>query len=87
MARSKRINIFGLLIIVLGVAASLIYYTGLTAPSVPETPRIYPDLLEFNTMSLDFSVLERESFENLRTFGDIPVRPGATGRENIFAPY
>jgi hypothetical protein len=87
MARAMKINIFGLLIVVLGLAAGLIYYSGLIKPSVPAAPRTYPDLLQFRTMSFNFSVLDRESFDNLETFGDIPVRPGVTGKEDIFAPF
>jgi hypothetical protein len=87
MARSAKINIFGLLIVFLGVAAGLIYYMGLIDPEVPAASVTYPDLLRFRTMSLNFSVLDETSFENLETFGEIPVNPGATGRDNIFDPF
>jgi hypothetical protein len=87
MARAMKINIFGLLIVFLGLAAGLIYYTGLIAPEVPMAPATYPDLLQFKTMRLNFSVLDETSFDNLETFGEIPVEPGATGRDNIFAPF
>ena len=87
MARSAKINLFGLLIVFLGFVAGLIYYTGLIAPEVPVAPKTYPDLLRFRTMSLNFSVLDETSFENLETFGEIPVKPGVTGRANIFDPF
>ena len=87
MARSAKINIFGLLIVFLGLAAGLIYYIGLAKPEVPMSAKTYPDLLRFRTMSLNFSVLDDASFENLETFGEIPVDPGATGRNNIFEPF
>ncbi len=87
MARTAKINIFGLLIVFLGLAAGLIYYMGLIEPEVPAATAAYPDLLQFRTMSLNFSVLDKTSFENLETFGEIPVNPGATGRDNIFDPF
>jgi len=87
MARTARINIIGLLIVVLGVVAGLIYYTGLIKPEVPVSPNAYPDLLRFRTMSLNFSVLDNASFENLETFGNIPVNPGVTGRNDIFEAF
>lgn len=87
MARSAKINMFGLLIVLLGLIVGVIYYFGLIKPESPITPKTYADLLEFRTVRFNFSVLENESFENLETFGDIPVRPGVTGREDIFAPF
>ncbi len=87
MARSVKINIFGLLIVFLGLVAGLIYYMGLITPEVPAALVSYPDLLRFRTMSLNFSVLDKASFENLETFGEIPVNPGATGRDNIFDSF
>lgn len=86
MAARSTIGIFGLLVIILGLAAGIIYYTSLVKPPVPQPPRSYSDLLEFQNMSFDFSVMDRESFENLQVFGAIPVLPGVTGREDLFAP-
>ena len=72
---------------VLGLTAGFIYYSGLDKPIIPAPQKTYPDLLRLRNISLNFSILERKSFDNLKTFGEIPVIPGVTGRENIFAPF
>jgi len=87
MARSIKINIFGLLIVFLGLIVGIIYYFGLIKPEPSIAPKMYTDLLEFRTVRFDFSVLENKSFKNLEIFGRIPIDPGVTGRENIFAPF
>jgi len=87
MARTAKINIFGLLIVFLGLVVGVIYYFGLIKPEPPMAPKKYTDLLEFGTIKFNFSVLENESFENLETFGSIPVKPGVTGRDDIFSPF
>ncbi len=87
MARSAKINIFGILIVFLGLIAGIIYYFGLIKPEPPAAPKTYTDLLKFRTVKFNFSALGNESFENLKTFGNIPVRPGVTGREDIFVSF
>lgn len=87
MARQKSSNVFGLLIIILGIIAGYIFYTNLIKPAIPVAPRAYEDLLRFRNVSFDFSVIDRAAFENLSVFGELPVRPGSTGRQDIFAPF
>lgn len=87
MARQKTSNIMGILIIIIGLLAGYIYYTNLIKPTVPSAPREYTDLLKLRQVSFDFSVVEREAFKNLKIFGESPVKPGVTGRKNIFAPF
>jgi len=36
---------------------------------------------------LDLSVLEKTQFKNLRSYGDLPVKAGQTGRPNPFLPH
>ena len=87
MARQRSSNIFGLLILVVGIVAGYIFYSNLLKPAVPTAPRSYDDLLRYRDLVLDFTVIDRGEFENLKVFGQLPVEPGATGRQDIFAPF
>ncbi len=87
MARKRSSNALSILIILLGLLVGFIYYNGLESSVVPAAPREYPELLRFNSINLDFSVIDRLAFDNLKIFGDLPVRPGATGRNNLFTPF
>ena len=42
---------------------------------------------ELVSTELDLKVLESMQFKDLRSHGDLPVKPGQTGRPNPFLPY
>ena len=45
------------------------------------------DLAMFENLTIDFSILDDTRFRSLRVFGESPVRPGVTGKRDIFAPF
>ena len=77
-------------IVVIGAIVGYLSYSGLDAPLIPENLDLVPraDSLEsFANLSIDFSILENETFKSLDIFGENPVSPGITGeRINPFAP-
>ena len=85
-------GIFLILIVIMGILAGFIYNSQVTAspnPNIKDMKPISPEdaLSKLKNSKLDFSILENETFTNLKTIGDIPVIPGETGRDNIFAPF
>jgi len=45
------------------------------------------DLNSFKDISLSFSVLDDSRFKSLRVFGELPVKPGVTGKRDLFSPF
>ena len=78
------------LIVVLGFAAGYIFYSQFTGPApAPEPPIVFgrDDLKKFETLQINFSVLDNAKYKTLEVFGESPVVPGTTGKKNIFAPF
>jgi hypothetical protein len=79
-------------IVLLGVVGGYMYYSSIIKPakitlSVPEIPK-EDSLNKFkDTKSFDFSVLNDPVFKSLKILGDVPVKPGTTGRTDLFAPF
>ena len=77
-------------IVIIGAIVGYLSYSGLDIPLIPENPDLLQktDSLEsFANLSIDFSILENETFRSLEIFGENPVNPGITGeRINPFAP-
>lgn len=80
-----------LLIVVIAFAIGYLYYFQSVRPSqLPIEPpplSIKDDLIMFKDITIDFSILDDNRFKSLRVFGELPVRPGITGKRNIFAPF
>lgn len=75
-------------IILAGLVGGYIYYV-----NVPSEVFVEPalggkvdDLSKFSNVTLNFSDLGIESIDALKIFGEQPVTPGPTGKQNIFAP-
>ena len=95
MAISSQKNSTNILILVgivlLGFAAGYFFYTQFGETTVPtlETYNIpaSDSLNKFKDLKLDFSTFNDMTFGALRIFGESPIKPGATGRTDMFAPY
>lgn len=78
-------------IVALGLIAGYFYYTqALQDQAQPFAPlEVAPgdNLAKFKDLSFDFGPFDSLQFKALRIFGESPVKPGATGRADIFAPF
>ena len=45
------------------------------------------DLKKFETLKINFSILDNAKYKSLEVFGESPVVPGVTGKKDIFAPF
>ena len=80
-----------LLILVIAFAVGYLYYSQSIQPAqLPLEPvplSAKDDLNMFRYLTIDFSILDDTRFKSLRVFGESPVRPGVTGKRDIFAPF
>lgn len=80
-----------LLILVVAFAMGYLYYSQSIQPAQlpigPPPLTAKDDLLMFKDLTIDFSVLDDSRFKSLRVFGESPVKPGVTGKKDIFAPF
>ena len=80
-----------LLMLVAAFAVGYLYYSQSIQPA--QLPIKPPPLSEkdnlsmFKDLTIDFSILDDAKFKSLRVFGESPVRPGVTGKRDIFAPF
>ncbi|MBI4158612.1 MAG: hypothetical protein HY505_03295 [Candidatus Yanofskybacteria bacterium] len=80
-----------LLILVVAFAIGYLYYSQSIQPAqlpidpIPLSTR--DDLAMFKDLTIDFSILDDARFKSLRIFGESPVKPGITGKRDIFAPF
>lgn len=80
---------FGL-IILLGLFLGYLLYTSKLIPlsALPAEPVLPPDsgiAAKIENLRLNFGVFDNIIFKELRIFGDIPVRPGVTGKADPFS--
>lgn len=80
-----------LLILVVALAVGYLYYSQSIQPAqlpISSSPiSTKDDLLIFKDISIDFSILDNTKFKSLRVFGESPVRPGVTGKRDLFGPF
>lgn len=80
-----------LLILVVAFAIGYLYYSqSIQTAEIPINPSPVTerdDLSMFKDLTIDFSVLDDSKFKSLRVFGESPVKPGVTGKRDIFAPF
>jgi hypothetical protein len=88
MMRENRPKLLLYIIIVLGFVGGYIYHFqgGDVVPTVPEIKTEKSDLEQFKNLQINFSLLENEKIKLLKLFGESPVLPGVTGKNNLFAP-
>lgn len=77
-------------VVLIGFILGYLSFSGLEEPAVvaPEDFLVAKSDLElFGNFTMDFSVLENETYKSLEIFGESPVDPGITGeRKDPFAP-
>lgn len=78
-------------LIVLGLAAGVLFYFQLIKPGRPTQIDLTPELRDeiaklrkFKNLKLNFSIFDSQEFKNLRIFGDVPVRPSPGGKTDLF---
>jgi len=80
-----------LLILVVAFAIGYLYYSQSIQPAqLPINPppvSVKDDLMKFKDLTIDLSILDDNRFKSLRVFGESPVKPGVTGKRDIFAPF
>ena len=80
-----------MLIVVVAFAIGYLFYSQSIQPAqLPINPpplSARDDLAKFKDLTIDFSILDDSRFKSLRVFGESPVRPGVTGKRDLFAPF
>ena len=80
-----------LLILVVAFAMGyLFYFQFIQTAQLPIEPAplsAKDDLAMFKDLTINFSILDDPRFKSLKVFGESPVRPGVTGKRDIFAPF
>ncbi len=82
-------NLFSILIVIISVVAGYLYYSSMEITISVGAEGLVPakdDLMSYENVNLDFSILDNEKFTNLQTIGEVPLQPGDVGKKNIFAP-
>ena len=90
--RAETRSTLPVILIVLAVAAGVLFYFQILKPGQINEYGISSDLQKeyssfriFKNLSLDFSIFNRVDFKNLRTFGEVPVKPSPSGKTNLFS--
>lgn len=82
--------LYSILIILFGIGLGWFYYAHWGKPNeaaiAPSPIGAQDGLTAFKNAKLDFSTLDGAAYKNLQVFGDIPVKPGPTGKRDIFSP-
>jgi len=80
-----------MLIVVVAFAAGYLFYSQWIQPAQlpinPSPVAAKGDLAMFKDLAIDFSILDDSRFKSLKVFGESPVKPGVTGKRDIFAPF
>lgn len=81
-------NFIFIVIVITGLILGNFYYSTFTSETyvTPALNGHIDDLSGFASISLDVSDLQKNQINSLRIFGEYPVKPGLTGKRNIFAP-
>jgi len=84
-------NSITLLILVVAFAVGYLFYSQSIQPAqLPiDSPPVAgkDDLAMFKDLTIDFSILDDTRFRSLRVSGESPVKPGVTGKRDLFAPF
>ena len=77
-----------LLIVALGGMVGYFLYAQQSGDEFLQLPAAINDnsYLKFKDMRFDFSLFEQKQFQTLKTFGEYPIKPGATGKQDLFSP-
>ena len=90
--RAETRSTLPVILIVLAVAAGVLFYFQILKPSQVNEYEISSDLQKeyssfriFKNLSLDFSIFNRIDFKDLRIFGEVPVKPAPSGKTDLFS--
>lgn len=90
--RTETRSILPVILIVLAIAAGVLFYFQILKPNQINEYEISPNLQKeyssfrvFKNLALDFSIFERIDFKDLRIFGEVPVKPSPSGKTNLFS--
>ena len=84
MERSSRKKLYGILGSAAVAVLLLVLFLGLWQPGAQESG--YSDEKDRTIPSLNFSILERDSFNSMKTWSVLPLAPGELGNDNPFNP-
>ncbi|OGN14059.1 MAG: hypothetical protein A3J47_02075 [Candidatus Yanofskybacteria bacterium RIFCSPHIGHO2_02_FULL_43_22] len=80
-----------ILMVVVAFAIGYLFYSQSIQPTqLPIDPpplSAKDDLAKFKDLTINFLILDDSRFKELRVFGESPVKPGVTGKRDIFAPF
>jgi len=77
-------------VVAFGILGGYLYYSQFVgAPEPIPTPVVatQDSLSRLATVNLNFAIFDQPLFQSLRIYGEAPVQPGTTGRQDIFAPF
>ena len=87
---SQPSRLYVLLIVLIGLVGGYVAYSQWISPMqavIPPPPVSNQDsLTAFKDLRIDFSVLNNALSKELIISGESPVNPGATGKQDLFAP-
>lgn len=89
--KQKRLRIFVYAFFIILIITGLVIYFGFirqpeAGPTILTSTSPSPAQELVKKISIDWDFLESEIIQELRFFGEHPVKPGETGRENPFLP-
>lgn len=76
-----------LLIVLLGAMVGYFLYSQNSGSGSFQLPAAINDdsYLKFKDMRFDFSLFQQKQFQSLKTFGEYPLKPGVTGKQDLFS--
>ena len=90
--KSSTDNLFAGLIIFVGLVLGYLLYSSYPdglfgAVAATLAPKLDDLGQRVEKLDLRFTVLDRIASSQLEIFGEIPVTPGTTGKEDLFSPF
>ncbi len=75
------------LLMILGFAAGYYYYSQLGSDFAvpPLTSGGRDDLTALQDLKIDFALLQKPEYKNLRLYGEFPINPGVRGKTDPFS--
>ncbi|MDO8583642.1 MAG: hypothetical protein Q7R83_00490 [bacterium] len=76
-----------LLIVLLGSMVGYFWYTQQSGDEALPLPAAINDAsyLKFKEMRFDLAMFQQSQFQTLKIFGEYPIKPGATGKLDLFS--
>ena len=88
---NKQTRLIVILIIFVGLVSGYVYYTRfatLDDQGLPLLPDYSKDNLgQFKNIRFDFKLLDSSTIRSLKFFGESPIKPDLTGKNNPFSTF